>query len=132
MSGYTLAEIAVWLVLAAVLGFVLGWLVRELVLRAHAGSAPRAAEPEPPAPAPEPELAAPEPEPEPSVPPVPAELPATPDGEPPTPEHRIKAKTRSRIYHPPGTPSYARTRADTWFRSEADAIAAGYRRPKNA
>jgi hypothetical protein len=34
MSGYTIGEIAGWLTIAAVLGFVLGWLARELVLRA--------------------------------------------------------------------------------------------------
>jgi hypothetical protein len=34
MSGYTVAEIAVWLLLATALGFALGWIVRELLLRA--------------------------------------------------------------------------------------------------
>ena len=33
MSSYTIGEILLWLLAAAVLGFVLGWLVRELVLR---------------------------------------------------------------------------------------------------
>ena len=35
MSGYTIGEIVVWLVLAAVLGFALGWIARELLLRSH-------------------------------------------------------------------------------------------------
>jgi len=35
VSGYTIGEIVVWLVLAAVLGFGLGWIARELLLRAR-------------------------------------------------------------------------------------------------
>ena len=35
MSGYTIGEIVIWLVLAAVLGFGLGWIARELLLRAR-------------------------------------------------------------------------------------------------
>ena len=34
------------------------------------------------------------------------------------------------IYHVPGMPSYAQTRAEQMFRSEAEARAAGYRRAK--
>ena len=35
MSGYTVGEIVVWLLLAAALGFALGWIARELLLRAR-------------------------------------------------------------------------------------------------
>jgi hypothetical protein len=38
MSGYTVGEIVIWLVLAATLGFALGWIVRELLLRTSRGS----------------------------------------------------------------------------------------------
>lgn len=38
MSGYTIGEIVIWLVLAAALGFALGWIARELVLRARSGA----------------------------------------------------------------------------------------------
>jgi hypothetical protein len=59
MSGYTIGEIVIWLVLAATLGFALGWIARELLLqaksRAHKASAVRSsvavAGPEPEAPA---------------------------------------------------------------------------------
>ena len=39
MSEYTIGEIVVWLLLAAALGFVLGWIMRELFLRAGRGPA---------------------------------------------------------------------------------------------
>lgn len=35
MSGYTIGEIVIWLVVAAALGFGLGWIARELLLRAR-------------------------------------------------------------------------------------------------
>ena len=35
MSGYTVGEIVVWLLLAAGLGFALGWVARELLLRSQ-------------------------------------------------------------------------------------------------
>ena len=38
MSGYTIGEIVIWLVIAAALGFALGWIARELVLRARSGA----------------------------------------------------------------------------------------------
>jgi hypothetical protein len=43
MSGYTIGEIVVWLLLAAVLGFGLGWLLRELKYRSESGVAAPAA-----------------------------------------------------------------------------------------
>jgi electron transfer flavoprotein alpha/beta subunit len=39
MSGYTIGEIVVWLLLAAALGFGLGWLLRELKYRSERGVA---------------------------------------------------------------------------------------------
>ena len=39
MSGYTIGEIVIWLLLASVLGFTLGWIGRELLLRAKQRSA---------------------------------------------------------------------------------------------
>ncbi|MET0953427.1 MAG: hypothetical protein ABWX57_09075 [Aeromicrobium sp.] len=126
MSTYTVGEIVAWLAVTAILGFVLGWLARELALRSRAETLEAAAFPVPGPVAPE---AGPDPDPEPE--PVPARLPATGDG-PPSPEHLIKGKTSSMIFHPPGSPSYARTSADTWFRTEEDAVAAGFRKPRNA
>jgi hypothetical protein len=38
MSGYTVGEIVLWLLLAAVLGFGLGWIARELLLRTSQGA----------------------------------------------------------------------------------------------
>jgi hypothetical protein len=134
MSTYTVGEIVAWLAVTTILGFVLGWLARELALRSRAETLEAAAFPVPRPVAPE---AGPEPEPEPELEPeaepeaVPARLPATGDG-PPSPEHLIKGKTSSMIFHPPGSPSYARTSADTWFRTEEDAVAAGFRKPRNA
>lgn len=60
----------------------------------------------------------------------------------PTPQTcRIKGNVSTRnkeqkIYHCPGWPDYAETtvitsEGDRWFCSEAEAIAAGFRRPKN-
>lgn len=40
MSGYTVGEITVWLVLAAVVGFALGWLLSELRCRASHSARP--------------------------------------------------------------------------------------------
>ena len=45
MSGYTLGEIVVWLVLAAILGFALGWIARELLLCSQQPPSTRAARP---------------------------------------------------------------------------------------
>ncbi|MCW2830022.1 MAG: hypothetical protein JWP31_714 [Aeromicrobium sp.] len=145
MSGYTIGEIGVWLVLAASLGFVLGWLVRDLSRRIPTAAAPSPAAPTPAPPVvaqpvvavlPVPDLVVLDPAvPLPAVWVPPAAGPAAEppdDGGPPTPDHVVKGKTRSMIYHAPGTPAYQRTVADTWFRTAADAEAAGFRKPKNA
>ena len=150
MSGYTIGEIALWLVVAAGLGFALGWMARELVLR----SRPRAAAPEqvtaapapaptPPAPKPAP---APAPAPAPEPVPAPAPTPEAPtivpgphpgsalplaDGSAPSADHVVKVSRSSKIYHAPSSPAYARTTAAFWFTSAEAAEAAGFRRPKN-
>lgn len=49
-----------------------------------------------------------------------------PDGSAPGPEYTIKAKLSSRLFHPPTSPYYARTRADVWFRTAEEARAAGF------
>jgi large subunit ribosomal protein L17 len=148
MSSYTIGEIGVWLLLAASLGFVLGWLVRELVLRARQGvAAPPAlvaAEPKPatePQPAAEPEPAEPSPETEtetetePELEPVPGPHPGSAlplaDGSAPSDAHVVKVSRGSKIYHAPSSPAFARTTAAFWFTSAEDAEAAGFRRPKN-
>ena len=45
MSGYTIGEIVIWLLLAAALGFALGWIARELFLRAKPQASTRAVTP---------------------------------------------------------------------------------------
>lgn len=153
VSGYTIGEIALWLVVAAGLGFALGWMARELVLR----SRPRAAAseqvpavpapaPTPPAPAPAPTPPAPEPAPTPAPEPAPAPTPEAPaivpgphpgsalplaDGSAPSADHVVKVSRSSKIYHAPSSPAYARTTAAFWFTSAEAAEAAGFRRPKN-
>ena len=47
MSGYTIGEIIIWLVLAAALGFALGWIARELLLRAKSRDAAAVRSPAP-------------------------------------------------------------------------------------
>ena len=147
VSGYTIGEIAVWLLLAAALGFVLGWLVRELVLRTRAVPVPGlppepAAEPEPePDPTPEPDPA-PEPAPTPEPAPAPEPAPVVPgphagsalpldDGAAPSGDYVVKVSRSSKIFHAPSSPAYARTTAALWFTSPEAAEAAGFRRPKN-
>jgi hypothetical protein len=51
---------------------------------------------------------------------------ALPDGSPPGPEYTIKAKAGSALFHSAGSPYFARTRAEFWFRTAADAEAAGF------
>ena len=58
MSGYTIGEIVIWLVVAAALGFGLGWIARELLLRARS-RAHDVSDARPPAPVAEPEPEAP-------------------------------------------------------------------------
>ncbi|WP_214401171.1 sunset domain-containing protein [Pseudonocardia lacus] len=51
---------------------------------------------------------------------------AEPDGSPPGPEYTIKAKSGSELFHGPDSPYFGRTRAEFWFRTAADARAAGF------
>ena len=149
MSGYTIGEIAVWLLLAALLGFALGWMCRELLLRSRAGRTSPATTPgRAPVPEPEPEAETspepeaetspePEPEPEPVTPvvepgPYPGSALPGPDGAAPSADHVVKVSRGSKIYHPPSSPAYARTTAAVWFTSAEAAEAAGFRKPKNA
>ncbi|MCW2839754.1 MAG: hypothetical protein JWR55_1237 [Aeromicrobium sp.] len=139
MSGYTIGEILIWLVAAAVLGFLLGWLCRELVGRRRRPAAP-VAEPavqsmvEPVAePLAEPVVPA-TPRPEPVVVPGPHPGSALPlaGGEPPSAAYVVKVSRGSKIYHAPSSPAYGRTTAALWFETPEAAEAAGFRRPKNA
>lgn len=135
MSSYTIGEIVIWLLAAAVLGFVLGWLVRELMLRRRARSAAPAPAPAPvvdvePDPQPEPE---PEPETAPGITEGPHPGSALPvgGGDPPSPAFTVKVSKGSKIFHTPSSPAYGRTTAALWFESPEAAEAAGFRRPKN-
>jgi hypothetical protein len=49
------------------------------------------------------------------------------DGGAPSPDFVIKGKTNSMRCHGPSSPYYGRTRAEVWFRTERDAVAAGFR-----
>ena len=49
-----------------------------------------------------------------------------PDGSSPGPEYTIKGNEQSKLFHPPTSPYYGRTRAEVWFRTAADAEAAGF------
>jgi hypothetical protein len=139
MSSYTMGEILLWLLAAAALGFVLGWLVRELVMRRRhrpAGAAPAPAPvPSEPEPEPQPEPVAPEPVvPEPvAVEPGPHPGSALPldGGAPPSPDHVVKVSKGSKIFHTPSSPAYGRTTAALWFESAEAAESAGFRPPKN-
>jgi len=51
---------------------------------------------------------------------------AGPDGSAPDPEYTIKASTGSLLFHSPASPYFRRTKAEIWFRSAADARAAGF------
>lgn len=151
MSLYTASEIVVWLVLAAALGFCLGWLVRA----GGAGrsrsrtAAPRARTlPMPtgpsrreasPAPAEEPVAPAavgvspPERESrqrqDAAVDPAAfrgAALPG-PGGGRPSPDHIVKANVDTMTFHTPEMPTHRRVSADLWFKDAETARAAGFR-----
>lgn len=134
MSGYTIGEILIWLVSAAVLGFALGWLSRELVLRRRVRPVAVAGTPHTPDPVQEPGtldadpvvVAAVEEGPHPG-----SALPLD-GGESPSPDFVVKVSRGSKIYHAPSSPAYGRTTAALWFASPEAAEAAGFRRPKNA
>ncbi|MGI9000326.1 MAG: hypothetical protein ACR2GH_01530 [Pseudonocardia sp.] len=49
-----------------------------------------------------------------------------PDGSPPGPDYTIKGNEDSMLFHPPTSPYYKRTKAEVWFRTAADARAAGF------
>ena len=51
------------------------------------------------------------------------------DGSQPSDEFQIKAKTSSKIYHPPESPFYSRTKADVWFTTSEVAEKAGFSLP---
>ncbi len=48
------------------------------------------------------------------------------DGSAPSGEYTVKAKDATKRCHGPQSPYFKRTRADLWFRAEADAEAAGF------
>jgi hypothetical protein len=117
MSGYTIGEIIVWLLLAAILGFVLGWLLRQQkYMRAHAATGRKAAAPaKAVALSGGVESAGP--------------VNAVKGGRAPTAEYTIKGNRDSMYFHTPGSPSYDQTIAEVWFKSEAEARAAGFTPP---
>ncbi|MGH4019162.1 MAG: hypothetical protein ACRDT0_07985 [Pseudonocardiaceae bacterium] len=49
------------------------------------------------------------------------------DGSAPSPEYTVKCKEGSKLCHSPSSPYYKRTKAEVWFRTEQDAVAAGFR-----
>ena len=56
----------------------------------------------------------------------PGSAPALDDGASPDPDYVVKGKSATRVFYAPGSPYYARTRADVWFRTADDASAAGF------
>ncbi len=155
MSLYTAGEIVVWLVLAAVLGGALGWLLGLAQGRRLATSASRdaaAARPTPTTPSASraddrPGLAAERREPKAPSTGETAAAPRArrkdgavpgafrgsvlpgPGGSSPTAEHQVKANVDSMTYHLPGTPTHARVTPDVWFKDAETARAAGFRPP---
>ncbi len=53
-------------------------------------------------------------------------------GRAPSAAYKIKGNEDSMIYHTPDSPFYGQTVAETWFKTEAAAVAAGFRAPRNA
>lgn len=53
-------------------------------------------------------------------------MPAADGSSPSEGEYAVKANSGSKRYHSPESPFYVRTRADLWFRTEADAERAGF------
>ncbi len=49
-----------------------------------------------------------------------------PEGEAPGPEYTIKGNAGSMLFHTPASPYYERTRAEVWFRTADEAVAAGF------
>lgn len=58
--------------------------------------------------------------------PYPGSALALADGSAPSEEYTVKAKDATKRCHGPQSPYFGRTRADLWFRTEADAEAAGF------
>jgi hypothetical protein len=50
-----------------------------------------------------------------------------PDGAAPSGDFAVKGKESSKLFHSAKSPYFTRTKADVWFRSEADAEGAGFR-----
>jgi hypothetical protein len=59
--------------------------------------------------------------------PFPGSVRSKADGSAPSGEYVIKGNANSMLYHTPDSPSYRETKAELWFRSEAEAQAAGFR-----
>jgi hypothetical protein len=78
-----------------------------------------------PSPSPSPRRRKPSPSPQTATLP-PGAVAAGPDGSAPDPEYTIKASTGSLLFHSPASPYFRRTKAEIWFRSAADARAAGF------
>ena len=51
------------------------------------------------------------------------------DGSQPSEEYQIKGKVSSKIYHPPESPFFSRTKADVWFTTSEIAEKAGFSLP---
>ena len=49
-----------------------------------------------------------------------------PDGSAPGPEFTIKGNADSMLFHTPESPYFERTRAEVWFRTADEAVAAGF------
>ncbi|SFS99171.1 hypothetical protein [Saccharopolyspora flava] len=63
---------------------------------------------------------------EPDSGPYPGAVKAKPNGKSPRSDYRVKGNARSKRYHTMQSPYYERTKASVWFRSAADAEAAGF------
>jgi hypothetical protein len=64
---------------------------------------------------------------EPTPGPYPSSVLPLADGSPPSSEFTVKGKAGSMRCHATGSPYFGRTRAEVWFRSQEDAVAAGFR-----
>lgn len=51
---------------------------------------------------------------------------ALPDGSAPGPDYTIKGNASSKLFHPPSSPYYGRTKAEVWFRTSEEAREAGF------
>jgi hypothetical protein len=63
---------------------------------------------------------------EPEPPPFPGAAHSLPDGSAPTPDYRVKANLAVQRYYTDDSPYFARAAAQVWFRTVADAEAAGF------